>query len=257
MPPAMSITTCRLVAESDRRRPPMPRAEARMSLHPGLAQDRSGQLRVKAPSARSFERHYAVLTRSSQAETVGLSFREWWGREEPSVRAIFIRHGQSTGIPCHDQSGIELTELGPQAEQGSGGELGQDARRDRDLALSSHPSDGRSDCRAVSKGAGRGLADPGVHLLPAEPLERNPERGTYAPHRAILGRGRPGVLRRTRSRELPYFAGPGASGLGSTRISPDRCSGVCLQPRPVYPGRAIAGGRCRHERPEEDEEILA
>jgi len=28
------------------------------------------------------------------------------------VRAIFIRHGQSTGIPCHDLSGIELTELG-------------------------------------------------------------------------------------------------------------------------------------------------
>jgi len=33
------------------------------------------------------------------------------------VRAIFIRHGQSTGnagIPCHDLSGIELTELGRQ-----------------------------------------------------------------------------------------------------------------------------------------------
>jgi len=31
------------------------------------------------------------------------------------VRAIFIRHGQSTGnagIPCYDLSGIELTELG-------------------------------------------------------------------------------------------------------------------------------------------------
>ncbi len=31
------------------------------------------------------------------------------------MRAIFIRHGQSTGnagIPCHDLSGIELTELG-------------------------------------------------------------------------------------------------------------------------------------------------
>ena len=32
------------------------------------------------------------------------------------MRAVFIRHGQSTGnagIPCHDLSAIELTELGP------------------------------------------------------------------------------------------------------------------------------------------------
>ena len=41
------------------------------------------------------------------------------------MRAVFVRHGQSTGnagLPCHDLASIELTELGwSQARQVAGG----------------------------------------------------------------------------------------------------------------------------------------
>ena len=45
-------------------------------LRPDLAQDRFGQLRVKAAFGPRFHRRYAALTRSSQVGTVALSFRE-------------------------------------------------------------------------------------------------------------------------------------------------------------------------------------
>ena len=38
-------------------------------LHPGLGEDRFGQLRVKAAFGPGFDRRCAALTRSSQAET--------------------------------------------------------------------------------------------------------------------------------------------------------------------------------------------
>jgi broad specificity phosphatase PhoE len=73
------------------------------------------------------------------------------------MRAIFIRHGQSTGnvgIPANDLSLLELTDLGWRESR----EVAASWTEIPSLIVTSPYH------RAISRCGGRGVADPGVHL---------------------------------------------------------------------------------------------
>lgn len=176
------------------------------------------------------------------------------------MKAIFIRHGQSTGnagIPCHNLLSIELTELGWQQASAVAGAWTEAPPLDRHVAVSSHPANGRSDHPAVSRRAGGGVADRGVHLSPSCALERHAERRSSATYRALLERGRSGLLRQRRCGEFQHAATPRRGSLGAacrfTISRPD----LCFQPRAVHSGRVRCCYRVRIGRQRQDAWFLA
>src|SRR3546814_1935176 len=68
--------------------------------------------------------------------------------------------------------------------------LDASARAHRHVALYAHPADGRADDRALSRRAGRSVADRRVHLSATGALERHAQRGADAAPRTLLERGR-------------------------------------------------------------------
>jgi broad specificity phosphatase PhoE len=97
--------------------------------------------------------------------------------EQTHMRAIFIRHGQSTGnagIPCNDLSLLELTELGWRQSW----EVAANWTETPDLIVTSPYLRTRQTAAATierfSNCARRDMADPGVHLSTAQPMEWNP-----------------------------------------------------------------------------------
>src|SRR3546814_8848117 len=79
---------------------------------------------------------------------------------------------------------------GPGTGARSRGELDASARAHRHVALYAHPADGRADDRALSRRAGRSVADRRVHLSATGALERHAQRGADAAPRTLLERGR-------------------------------------------------------------------
>src|SRR3546814_6002618 len=79
---------------------------------------------------------------------------------------------------------------GPGTGARSRGELDASARAHRHVALYAHPADGRADDRALSRRAGRSVADRRVQLSATGALERHAQRGADAAPRTPLERGR-------------------------------------------------------------------
>src|SRR3546814_6682024 len=87
---------------------------------------------------------------------------------------------------------------GPGTGARSRGELDASARAHRHVALYAHPADGRADDRALSRRAGRSVADRRVHLSATGALERHAQRGAAAAPRTLLERGPYGDRKSTR-----------------------------------------------------------
>jgi broad specificity phosphatase PhoE len=161
------------------------------------------------------------------------------------MKAIFIRHGQSTGnagVPCTDLATIELTEKGwNQARQ-----VAMEWTEKPSLIVTS------PFLRTQQTAA------PTIERFPDVPVQVWPiEEFTYLqPSRwngtlpgtasgAVLGRSRSGVLRWRRSGEFRHIVTPRRGGVRTACRPALSRPGLCFQPWAIYSGSAC---RCRRIR---------
>src|SRR3546814_19454411 len=96
-------------------------------------------------------------------------------------------------------------------------ELDASACAHRHVALYPHPANGRADDSALSRRAGRSVADRRIYLSPTGALYRHAQRRTAAAPRTLLERGRSGLLRRGRGGEFTRLALELRGGAGPPR----------------------------------------
>jgi phosphohistidine phosphatase SixA len=107
------------------------------------------------------------------------------------VRAIFIRHGESTGnagVPCHDLATIELTERGHEQARAVAASWTEAPAL---IVTSPYTRTRQTAAPTIARWrAGGSLADRGVHLSATGALERHAQRRADAAPRTLLARGR-------------------------------------------------------------------
>ena len=178
-------------------------------------------------------------------------------RKQWSMRATFIRHGQSTGnagIPAHDLALLELAELGwTQSREVAASWTGMPSL----IVTSPYLRTQQTAAATIER-----LRDVAVEVWPIQEFTYlQPSRwdGTRSSERIP-------VIERYwneadpeycdgEGRKLRDIAEPSEGGFGSIGGHAGGCLGVRLQPWAVHPGRPVVGHRRRLDRSGEDAEV--
>jgi broad specificity phosphatase PhoE len=109
------------------------------------------------------------------------------------MRAIFIRHGESTGnagVPCHDLATIELTERGQEQARAVAASWTEAPAL---IVTSPYTRTRQTAAPTIARFPGvpvEDVADRRVHLSATGALERHAQRRADAAPRTLLERGR-------------------------------------------------------------------